>query len=193
MRKAAFFYAAFLACALFPARAFAFPQVSTRIGLGGAITFEPQTHGAFSLASTTDVLFGPRLPDRMRVGPTLDLRTNGFKSFEPAVFATLLLPAWSGFPFTVGAGAGYAFRHHAADAPFIAARVTFGYRPVNYYGYGWAHQIYLDLRHDLASSPTTTLNIGAEIDLEHIIFLPVMFFWRWAHAGDPQRIEPAAN
>lgn len=179
--------------ALLPAQgALAFPQVSTRLTNG--VSFVP--HGesreeapfAYSMGVVTDVLFGPRLPDRFRIGPTVDLRTRGFRTFEPTALVTAAIPTMSGFPLTVGAGLGPAFRVGIADGVQVCGRVAWGFRPFDYYGYGYGLQVFVDARRGVVGFDRWDVTAGVEIDLEWLVFAPAMFVWNYIR-GTPAEEE----
>lgn len=134
-------------CLLFvPLAAHAEPQLSVRLGTGaGVYQHGAATDARFDLHLSADVLFGDPFPNRVRLGPLLDLRTGDFTSFEIAGGMTVLLPVVDGFPLLLSAGGGYAARDRGAGAVGFG-RVAFGYRDYSYSLYGWCAAVYVDTR-----------------------------------------------
>jgi hypothetical protein len=172
--------------------ALAFPQVSTRLTNG--VSFVPESGAregapfAYSMGVVTDVLLGPRLPDRFRIGPTLDLRTRGFRTFEPTAFVTAAVPTLSGFPLTVGLGAGPALRLDGANGLQACGRIAWGFRPFDYYAYGYGLQVFVDARRGVFGFDRWDVTAGIEIDLEWLVFAPAMFVWNYIR-GTPAEEE----
>jgi len=81
--------------ALAPGPASADWQLSARLAAGGGIESSPEqdTDGLFALAVRSELLAGPHRVRRVRVGPALELRTQGFETAEAA--AGLALVMWA--------------------------------------------------------------------------------------------------
>lgn len=180
-----------------PLQARADVQLSARLGTGGGASLVrgASTDGFFEAHLVADMLFGPRLPDQVRVGPSLELRTNDFATAEVTLGGSLLLPVVPAFPIVLTAALGYASRRDAdvagtdplgADGAFGLARVAFGYRPFNYltvYAYGL--QLYVDARRSVTGPERWEISGGIEVDLEFAFVIPVLFLVTWLGGGDP--------
>lgn len=151
--------------------------------------------GFFESHLVAEVLFGPRLADAVRVGPSLELRTNDFTTAEVALGGSVLLPVASGLPIVLTAALGYASRRdddlagaevEGADGAFGFARVAFGYRPYNFLSrYSYGLQLYVDARRSVTGPERWELGGGIEVDLEFAFVIPVLFVVTWPSGGDP--------
>ncbi|HEY8428778.1 MAG TPA: hypothetical protein VIL20_10405 [Sandaracinaceae bacterium] len=170
-------------------------RVSARLALGGGV-YVPEAAGdpwpLFEMALRSDLLFGEARPARVRFGPALDLRTEGFRTFEVAGALAVLLPVERGFALTVGGGAGWGARPEGRDGPLGLAQVAFGWRPYNYFGaYAWAVNLYAAGRVQFVDPRAWEITIGIELDFELLFVIPFMFFWELAEARDPD--EPLTS
>ncbi|MCZ7686618.1 MAG: hypothetical protein M5U28_50865 [Sandaracinaceae bacterium] len=84
----------------------------------------------FEMGLRSDLLFGEAHPARVRLGPALDLRTEGFRTFEIAGGLALLLPVESGFAFTVTGGAGWGARPEGRDGALALGQLAFRVAPL---------------------------------------------------------------
>lgn len=164
-------------------------QVSARLTFGGG-AYVPEALGdpwpLFEMGLRSDLLFGEARPARVRLGPALDLRTEGFRTFELAGGLALLLPVESGFAFTVTGGAGWGARPEGRDGALALGQLAFGWRPYNYFSaYAWAVNLYAGARVQLLEPRVWEITIGLEFDLEFLFVIPFMFFWELAEARDP--------
>lgn len=169
-------------------------RVSTRITLGGGAYLAEQgvdPWPLFELGLRTDLLFGEAHPERVRLGPMLDLRTEDFRTFEVAGGASVLLPLESGFAFTLSAGGGWGARPEGRDGPLALGVVAFGWRPYDYFSaYSWAVNGYVSTRVQLFEPRVWEVTAGIEIDCEFLFAIPFMFFYELANAHDPD--EPGS-
>lgn len=170
-------------------------QVSARLTLGGG-AYVPEAMGdpwpLFEMGLRSDLLFGEAHPARVRLGPALDLRTEGFRTFEVAGALAVLLPVEQGFAFTVTGGAGFGARPEGRDGALALAQIAFGWRPYNYFSaYAWAVNLYAAGRVQLIEPRAWEITIGLEVDFEFLFVIPFMFFWELAEARDPD--EPLTS
>lgn len=170
-------------------------QVSARLSLGGGAYVPEQgvdPWPLFELGLRSDLLFGEARPARVRFGPALDLRTEGFRTFEAAGGLSVLLPLDSGFAFTVTGAAGWGARPEDRDGPLALGTVAIGWRPYNYFSaYAWAVNLYAGARVQLQEPRVWEVTVGIEVDLEMLFVIPVMFFVELARGSDPHEpLEP---
>jgi hypothetical protein len=164
-------------------------RVSTRLTLGGGV-YVPEQLGdpwpLFEVGLRSDLLFGEAHPTRVRFGPALDLRTEGFRTFEVAGALAVLLPVESGFAFTLTGGAGWGARPEGRDGALALGQIAFGWRPYNYFSvYSWAINLYAGARVQLIEPRVWEITAGLEFDLEFLFVIPIMFFVELAQARDP--------
>lgn len=164
-------------------------HVSARLALGGGAYIAEQgvdPWPLFELALRSDLLFGEARPAQVRFGPALDLRTEGFRTFEAAGGLAVLLPVDSGFAFTATGGAGWGARPEGRDGALAFGTVAFGWRPYNYFSaYSWAVNLYAGARVQLMEPRVWEVTAGIEIDFEFLFVIPVMFVVELAQARDP--------
>lgn len=184
-----------------PSAARADAQISVRLGAGGgaALVRGRRTEGFFESHLVADVLFGPRLADEVRVGPSLELRTNDFATAEVTLGGSVLLPIAPALPIVLTAALGYASRRddalagaevEGADGVFGLARVAFGYRPYDYFSrYAYGLQLYVDARRSVTGPERWELSGGIEVDLEFAFVIPVLFVVMWLSGGDPDEAD----
>lgn len=180
-----------------PCAARADVQLSVRLGVGGGAAFVPGqvTDGFFETHLVVDALFGPRFVDSLRLGPSLELRTNDLASAEATLGASLLLPVVSGLPLVLTAALGYASRRdgalaggdvEGADGALALMRAAFGLRPYNFSSaYAYGLQVYVDLRRSVTGPERWEVSGGVELDLEFLFVIPVLFVATWLRGGDP--------
>ena len=183
--------------ALTPSSARADVQVSVRLGTGGGAAFVRglPTDGLFDAHLVADLSFGPRLADTVRVGPSLELRTNDLTTAEVTLGGSVLLPVVPALPLVLTVALGYASRRDdgtaagaldGADGALALARAAFGYRPYNYLSrYGYGLQLYVDLRRSVTGPERWEVSGGLEADLEFVFVIPVLFVVTWLRGGDP--------
>lgn len=164
-------------------------RVSSRLTLGGG-AYVPEQLGdpwpLFEMGLRTDLLFGEARPAQVRFGPALDLRTEGFRTFELAGALAVLLPIDSGFALTLTGGAGWGARPEGRDGALALAQVAFGWRPYNYFSaYAWAVNLYAGTRVQLMEPRVWEVTVGVELDVELLFVIPFMFFVELARARDP--------
>ena len=163
-------------------------RVSARLALGGGAYFAEQGDPwpLFELSLRSDLLFGEARPARVRFGPALELRTEGFRTFEAAGGLAVLLPVEKGFAFTITGGAGWGARPEERDGPLAFGTVAFGWRPYNYFSaYAWAINLYAGARIQTMEPQVWEVTAGIEVDFEFLVAIPVMFAIQQARAGDP--------
>ncbi len=170
-------------------------RASARLTVGGGV-YAPEQLGdpwpLFEMGLRSDLLFGEAHPARVRFGPALDLRTEGFRTFEVAGALAVLLPVESGFAFTVTGGAGWGARPEGRDGGLALAQLAFGWRPYNYFSaYSWAANVYAGARVQLIEPRVWEITIGLELDLELLFVIPFMFLVELAQAHDPD--EPVTS
>ena len=181
-------------CACTPA-AQASPQFSGRIGFGfGAALGDLDKEFLFEMLLRGEVLFGAPGDEHVRVGPALDLRTVDISTFEAALGATILLPIARGYPITLTAAAGYAFRADGlqsrgfpiTNGPIAVATLTWGYRSYDFHNvYGAALQVFVSARVHLDDVSRFEITAGIEVDLEYLVLIPALFFRMLTKKGDP--------
>lgn len=165
-------------------------QIASRLLLGGGVWVGEQGEDPwplFELGLRGDVLFGEARPGTVRFGPALDLRTEGFRTFEAAGGLAVFLPTGRGFGLTVTGGAGWGARPEGRDGAFALGQLAVGWRPYNYFSaYGYALNVYAGTRVQLETVPRAwEVSVGVEVDLELLVAIPVMFFVELARAEDP--------
>ncbi|HUG36048.1 MAG TPA: hypothetical protein VML54_03805 [Candidatus Limnocylindrales bacterium] len=123
----------------------------------------------------------------MRIGPALDVRTEGFQTLEVAGAAAALFPTGQGFGITLTAGAGWGARPGGRDGAFALGELAFGWRPYNYFGaYAWTAALYAATRVQLESAPRAwEVTVGVQIDFEFLFVIPFMFLVEATQGGDP--------
>jgi hypothetical protein len=171
-----------------PRTAWADPQVSSRLALGGGARFVAQedTRGRFDMALRSEVLFGAPGDEHVRIGPAIDVRTASFDTLELAGGAALLLPTWRGYPLVLTLGVGHAFRRLERDAPFLLATLAWGYRSYNFHGpYGFGLMGYVSTRTNLQDPRAWEIVAGVEIDLQFLIAMPIMALRNLFKRGPP--------
>ena len=174
-------------------------QVSSRFGLGGGAYLLEQGADPWpmiELGLRTDLLLGEARPSTVRFGPALDLRTEGFRTFEVGGGLAVLLPTGRGFGMTLTGGAGWGARPEDRDGAFAMAQIALGYRPYNYFSaYAYALNVYAAGRVQLENEPRAwEITVGVEVDVEMIFVIPIMFFVELARASDPHEpMEPDAE
>jgi hypothetical protein len=170
-------------------------RVSSRLTLGGGV-YVPEQLGdpwpLFELGVRTDLLFGEARPTRVRFGPALDLRTEGFRTFELAGGLALLLPVDQGFAFTVTGGAGWGARPEGRDGALALGTLAFGWRPYNYFSaYAWAVNLYASTRVQIQEPRVWEVTVGVELDFEFLFVIPFMYVVELSRGGDPD--EPVVE
>jgi opacity protein-like surface antigen len=195
------FFVSCLALLAAPSLARADVQLSVRLGAGGGAAFvrDGATDGFFDMHLAADALFGPRLADSVRVGPSIELRTNDYRTAEATLGASLLLPLASGLPLVLTAALGYASRRDRgpsvvdvedADGALGLVRAAFGYRPYDYLSpYAYGLQVYVDLRRSVTGPERWEVGAGVEVDLEFLFVIPVLFLATWLGGGDPDESD----
>jgi hypothetical protein len=161
-------------------------QVSSRLMIGGGVyTVDDKWSALFDLGAHADVMFGGAEPDVVRVGPMIDLRTRTFETLEGAAGASLLLPLGEGWPLTLSAGAGYAFRI-GDDGAFALGKIAFGFRDYNYHSaYGFALELYAQTRVGI-DDPIVDLSFGVSVDLLFVFVVPTLFFLTLFEGGSDE-------
>ena len=173
-------------------------QFSSRLLLGGGAFVDeqqPDPWPFFELGLRADVLFGEARPDRVRLGPAIDLRTEDYRTFEVGGALALHLPTGLGFGVSTTVGAGWGARPENRDGAFGLAQIAFGYRPYNYFSmYGYGVSAYLGARVQLESDPRAwEISLGVEIDAEFLFVIPFMFIYELANAHDPDEPETSSE
>lgn len=168
-------------------------QLSTRLLLGGgAWVAEPQPEPwpLFELGFRADVLFAEAHPGLVRFGPVIDLRTEGFRTFEAGGGLAVFFPTGLGFGITTTFAAGWGARPEDRDGAFGLAQIAIGYRPYNYFSaYAYAVNVYAGTRVQLESGRAWEVTVGIEIDLGLVAAVPFMFVYELARAHDPDEPE----
>ncbi|MGF1468367.1 MAG: hypothetical protein ACFCGT_19770 [Sandaracinaceae bacterium] len=145
-------------------------QLSTRLVTGAGLCIPVGVGRApgflYELGLRADLLLGRGRPERVRAGPLVDLRTDGFRSIEPGGGLSLWVPTGRGLGLSLLAGGGYAFRRQGRDGPFALGSVTVAYRPYNYFGaYGWMAGVYAALRVQVDDPRGWEATLGVSLDL----------------------------
>jgi hypothetical protein len=166
-------------------------RISSRLTLGGGV-YVPEPLGdpwpLFEMGLRADLLVGEARPARVRFGPALDLRTEGFRTFELAGGLAVLFPLDRGFALTATAGAGWGARPEGRDGALALGALAFGWRPYNYFSaYAWAVNLYAAGRMQLMEPRVWEVTIGVEIDFEILFVIPFMYVYELARGGDPGR------
>jgi hypothetical protein len=169
-------------------------QLSSRLMLGGGAYIAEVGQDPwplFEMAIRADVLFGERLMEQVRFGPAVDLRTEGFRTFEAAGGLAVFFPTGRSFGLTLTAGAGWGARPEGRDGALAFANLALGYRPFNYFSvYGYALSIYAASRVQLEPDPRVwEVTVGVEVDFEFLFAIPFMLFYELANGGDPHEPE----
>lgn len=164
-------------------------RLSSRLTLGGGAYVPEQRVEPWPLVELglrTDLLLGEARPARVRLGPALDLRTEGFRTFEVAGGLAVLLPLDQGFALTLTGAAGWGARPEERDGPLALGALAFGWRPYDYFGpYAWAVQLYTAARVQALDPRVWELTVGVEVDLEIVFVIPILFVVQLARGGDP--------
>ncbi len=169
-----------LSLAASPATALAYTQWAAAITLGGGVRALPEAQrgGLFSLGLRADVLFGPRDPFHVRVGPFASVWTDNFDSAVAAVGASVLLPVSTTTPIVVSAGATYTLTETEHLALGGIARVWWGSRSLNFHSsYGMSAGLWLEGRYTPAVGDLDVV-LGIDGDLA-FISLPAVLLWNW--------------
>ncbi len=169
-------FAVGVACAATATSATATPQVSAGLTTGAALTdlrAENAPRLAYHLGGRLDVLFLRDRPNRMALGPYVDVATAAFDTFETGGGLEWLVPAWdTAFIFSGGA---FARTSRFGWEPGIAGTVFWGSRSFNFHStYALGLGLFAQGRYGLGDGKQADAIFGVQVDLEYIA-LPFLF------------------
>lgn len=171
-------------------------QGSVRSGTGfGASTGALEREFLVETTLRSELLFGDRGDEHVRLGPALELRSIDFETIEAGAGGAVLFPIARGYPIVLSALVGYAWRRAPiGDGPFAVATLAWGYRSFNFHSrYGLGLQIYVSARMHLNQPRAIEVTAGIEIDLAATVVIPVRFIVTAIRRGDPDEPEEPEN
>lgn len=160
-------------------RAFAAPQTSAGVTIGGAVTdVRTKGRGAFHLGARADLLFLRERENDMAIGPYVDVATERLDTLEVGGGAEWLIPLVPSFPLVASAGV---FERRAPTfgwEPGLAANVFVGPRSYNFHStYGMANGLFVQGRYGLGDGKQADLIFGLQVDFA-ILALPFLLAYQ---------------
>lgn len=170
------------ALALVPGAAWAYPQWSAAVTLGGGARVAPEARreGLFLAGLRADVLFGERTVRSARVGPFLAAYTLDFDALVAAAGVSVLAPVSTTTPLVLSAGVAWDVLGAPPDRAPVAllGRVWWGSRSANLHArYGMAAGLWLEARWSPDGGAVDVV-AGLDGDLA-FLSLPLVALWNW--------------